>query len=169
MVPVQTILFIPLRAKLQALEYRHRWWSPFVDKQLALGFRIQKSLVEPFPRQAAADFRIPRKVIGGVYFKQIFRPMRTCQKCTLEEIVIKGISYLIKQFGTWTPQPCMVERSCCSRCIDLLFDRKVMQAPLTTQLVLWTFFLLFQWNSLMEIMKKITSRHKFLYSQTRND
>ena len=53
--------------------------------------------------------------------------MRTCQKCTLEEIVIEGISYLIKQFGTCTPQPCMVERSCCSRCIDLLFERKVMQ------------------------------------------
>ena len=38
-VPVQSILLIPLRVKLQALEYRHRWWSPFIEKQFALGFR----------------------------------------------------------------------------------------------------------------------------------
>ena len=33
----QTILLIPLKVKLQALEYRRRLRNPLLDKQLALG------------------------------------------------------------------------------------------------------------------------------------
>ena len=55
--------------------------------------------------------------------------MRTYQNCTLEKIVIEGISYLIKQFGssTCTPQPFMVEGIGCSCCSDLPVERNVMQ------------------------------------------
>ena len=81
-----------------------------------------------FPRESTG-FRILGKVIGEVHFKQIFRLVKTCQNCTLEKIVIEGISYLIKQFGTCTctPQLCMVERSGCSCCSNLPIERKAMQ------------------------------------------
>ena len=129
MLPVQSILLIPLRVKLQAsVEYRRRWWSPFIVKQLALGFKIQTLVVESFPIKAAG-FRIPGKVSGGVHLKQIFRVVKICPSCIWEQTVIEGISYLIKQFGTCTciPQPCMIERTGCSCCSDLPIERKFMQ------------------------------------------
>ena len=66
---VQSILLIPLTAvNLRGLDYMRRWWSLFIDKQLALGFGIQASVVESFLRWAAAC-RIPVKVSVGAHFK----------------------------------------------------------------------------------------------------
>ena len=82
-----------------------------------------------FMRFSLFFFVIAVAVMGYRNFKQIFSLVRTCRNCTLEKIVIEGISYLIKQFDTCTctPQPCMVQRSGCSCCSDLPIERKVMQ------------------------------------------
>ena len=54
------------------------------------------------------------KVIGEVHFARI------TQNCTLEKIVIEGISFLIEQFGTCTctSQSCMAEGRGCSTIDD---------------------------------------------------
>ena len=128
MVAVQNILLIPLSDKSRVLKYRRRWWSPFIGKQLGFALEYRCRWWSFFPdKQLALGNR--QKVSGGIHFKQIFSVVKTCQNCTLEKIVIEGVSYLIKQFGTctFTHQLCIVDRSGCSCCSDLPMGRKVMQ------------------------------------------
>ena len=50
---VQHILCIPLKVKLQALEYRRRWWNLLLDKQLGLGY-WEKLMIECILSKSAA-------------------------------------------------------------------------------------------------------------------
>ena len=149
MVTVQSILLTPLKIKLQALEYRRRWWNPFVDKHLAqkqppevflkrfwnrlfsCGFHeIFKNIfvAEHFRTTTSAGLRVPGNGSEGVHSKQIFRLVRNCQNYILQKtkkIVIEGISQLVKQPGscTCTRESCMVDRSGCSCCNSLLIEK----------------------------------------------
>ena len=40
-----------IESRVVALEYRRRWWDPFLDKRLVLGYR-EKSAVECIPSKS---------------------------------------------------------------------------------------------------------------------
>ena len=128
MVPVQSILLIPLTVKSRALEYKPRWWSNLLEKQLALCFKHIRRWWSSFQdKQMALRYR-EKSVVKSILSKSSVW-WETVKITETVKIAIEGIIYLIKQFGTSTcnPQPCIVERSGCSCFSDLTIEKKVMQ------------------------------------------
>ena len=58
MVPARSILLILLRVKSQDLEYRRRWWGPFIEKQWLYTLEYRRRWWGPFPdKQLALGYR----------------------------------------------------------------------------------------------------------------